>query len=149
MSNTTLNNTAKQADISENLAVITRKQAYEALRNELSAANERIKNATDNETAIEAVNNMEQILKDSLGRRHMDDITATLKDIVGTIPAVKTFDQTRGSLVEIMEVLLGIIDKILAEEAAKEDVENLRNIFRVCAEHADEIAKIIGVGVIV
>ena len=143
--NTTVNNEAKAA-YTENLAAPTRKGVYENLKKDISAANEKMKNATNNDAAIEAVNNLEQILTDSLDRRYIEDVVATVKDIVGTIPSVRTFDRTRIELYEMVLILIGKIDKIRAEEAAKQDVENLRRVFIACAEHAPEIAKIIGIG---
>lgn len=145
MANNTVNNTAKQAD---NLAAPTRKGVYEKLRENICAVNEKIKGAPNNEMAIAAIDEMEELLKHTIGCRYIEDVVATVKDIVGTIPSVRTFDRTRIELYEMVLILIGKIDKILAEETAKQDVENLRNIFRLCAEHADEIAKIIGVGIV-
>ena len=149
MSNTTANNTAKQADISsENLALPTRKQAYEAFKKELDELKKHLITATTNELVNAAVDSLEKNLNDALSRRHLEDVSATVKDIIGTIPGVRIFDITRAELYKTVLLLIDQIDNIIAEEAAKEDVENLRRVFIACAEHAPDIAKIIGVGVI-
>lgn len=111
---------------------------YKLFREKLLAIEEKVYNASRRYEVSWILNETEAILSCFS--------IVQLKDICKVIDAIrsKIYETDFDTLIDKLNSLLSLIDEIITKKEQEEAAEVVKIIFLKCAEHADEIVKIIG-----
>ncbi len=145
-----VNEFVPEAAKTNGLVMLTRKERYTCLIEDVSSAKEKLQSADTAETISSAITELNNLLENLGKDRQIKEDTrvhAWIADAAGVARAVKMHDAVRSSLYELLDSLLEAAKEIVEQESEKEKekerVQKLRNLFSALAEHAEEVAKII------
>lgn len=127
------------------LKMMSRKERYEYLVKQVSELKEKVRTANTEESVNTALDELAELMDKLMKDTQLADVKVHTADIAGVIRGVKLHDITRSVLDEMLQKLLDKAAEIITEEKKKENVGKLKALFLECAEHSEEIAKIINI----
>lgn len=117
-------------------ALVTRRSTLESFQTSLIKYRSLLSEARTPEELEQYVNELMDIIEKT-------DIQKPY-DVIGTINAFRMHDRIRNDVVAALNNLIIGLDSRIKAEIAKENATKLRKFFEACAEHAEEIAQLIG-----
>ena len=109
-----------------------------------TALRQQVVEATSEKQLQEVLEKLEAFLKRIRQGVNMTQLYGWVGDLHGEIYALRMGDSTRSELAELMEEMNQRLKHLIDEEMKKDRINRIRNFFNECANHADEIAEILG-----
>ena len=123
------------------LCILSRKQFYEILVENVSKVRKNLMLANSPETVQKSLDNVELLIICYTRSPYDEAVTERLQEVLNTIHKVHMHDLKRGTLAHILALLIKDAREIIKEEEKKEQcIEVLQSLFMEMAEHAPEIS---------
>lgn len=110
----------------------------------LTEAKQALIAAGDQESTQKAIDQIARTIeeaKEDFSDKRFDKLVS---DVLGGIALIQKRDITRGKLCGMLDSLEDNILEFVDQKVNEQEDQRLRELFLLCAEHASEIAKIIG-----
>lgn len=127
------------------LRLLTRREHFEYLYNQVSESKNALRNANSEESVTTALDNLETLIRTGSEDENLLAVRHYFSGIAGMLHSVNLHDSTRFDLDEVLSKMLVRLRNLIAEEVQKENAEKLRTLFLELAKHADELVKVIDV----
>lgn len=110
----------------------------------LNEAKKDLMAADDWESAQKAIDRISETIETA--KRDFSDkqFDALMSDVLGSIALIQKRDITRKRLCEMLDSVQESSARLITQKVNEQEDQRLRELFLLCAEHASEIAKIIG-----
>ena len=127
------------------LCILSRKQFYEILVENVSKVRKNLMLANSPETVQKSLDNVELLIICYTRSPYDEAVTERLQEVLNTIHKVHMHDLKRGTLAHILSLLIKDAKTIIEEENKKEQqrIEALQSLFMEMAEHVPEISALV------